>query len=108
MIYRISGAFFFGAAASIGAVLDRIGEAHRALIVDFSAVPFVDSTAAYTVNGLAKSAAKHGVALYLTGTTPELRRELAAHGIGPAQVNYKATIERATHAVRGRAAAGRA
>lgn len=108
VIYRISGAFFFGAAASIGAVLDRIGEAHRALIVDFSAVPFVDSTAAYTVNGLAKSAAKHGVALYLTGTTPELRRELAAHGIGPAQVNYKATIERATHAVRGRAAAGRA
>ena len=31
----ISGAFFFGAAASIGAVLERIGDAHRNLIIDF-------------------------------------------------------------------------
>ena len=42
VIYRISGAFFFGAAASIGAVLERIGDAQRNLIIDFSAVPFVD------------------------------------------------------------------
>jgi SulP family sulfate permease len=28
VVYRISGAFFFGAAASIGAVLERIGDAH--------------------------------------------------------------------------------
>jgi sulfate permease, SulP family len=44
VVYRISGAFFFGAAASIGAMLERIGDAHRNLIIDFSAVPFVDST----------------------------------------------------------------
>ncbi|HAE27809.1 MAG TPA: sodium-independent anion transporter, partial [Hyphomonas adhaerens] len=43
IVYRISGAFFFGAAATIGSVLDRIGDQHRALIVDFSQVPFVDS-----------------------------------------------------------------
>ena len=42
VVYRISGAFFFGAAASIGAVLERIGDAHRNLIIDFTAVPFVD------------------------------------------------------------------
>ena len=42
VVYRISGAFFFGAAASIGTVLERIGDAHRNLIIDFSAVPFVD------------------------------------------------------------------
>ena len=42
VVYRISGAFFFGAAASIGAVLERIGDAHRNLIIDFSAVPFVE------------------------------------------------------------------
>jgi SulP family sulfate permease len=39
IVYRISGAFFFGAAATIGSVLDRIGDQHRALIVDFSQVP---------------------------------------------------------------------
>src|SRR3546814_14349237 len=53
VIYRISGAFFFGAAASIGAVLDRISDTHRALVIDFSAVPFVDSTAANTIENLA-------------------------------------------------------
>ena len=42
VVYRISGAFFFGAAASIGAVLEQIGDAHRNLIIDFSAVPFVE------------------------------------------------------------------
>ena len=49
VVYRISGAFFFGAAASIGAVLERIGDAQRNLIIDFSAVPFVDSTGAKTI-----------------------------------------------------------
>ena len=44
VIYRITGAFFFGAAASIASVLDRIQDTHKALIVDFSAVPFLDST----------------------------------------------------------------
>jgi SulP family sulfate permease len=100
-IYRISGAFFFGAAASIGGVLDRIGAKHKALIVDFSAVPFVDSTAAHTIEGLAHSAVKHGVKLYLTGTSPEVRRALTTHGVAPALAHYKSTIERAVREARG-------
>ncbi|MBM3483292.1 MAG: sodium-independent anion transporter, partial [Alphaproteobacteria bacterium] len=39
VVYRISGVFFFGAAASIGSVLDRIADTHRALVIDFTAVP---------------------------------------------------------------------
>ena len=31
VVYRITGAFFFGAAASIGAVLERIADTHRVL-----------------------------------------------------------------------------
>ena len=46
IVYRISGVFFFGAAASIGSVLERISDTHRALIIDFAAVPFLDLTAA--------------------------------------------------------------
>ena len=34
VVYRITGAFFFGAASSIGSVLDRIADTHRALVVD--------------------------------------------------------------------------
>jgi sulfate permease, SulP family len=100
VVYRIRGAFFFGAAASIGAVLDRIADTHRALIVDFAAVPFLDSTAANTVEGLARKAARHGVRVYLTGTSDEVRRELFAHGIKPPLVRYKPRIKDAVRAAK--------
>ena len=41
-IYRITGILFFGAAASAGSLLDRIHDSYKVLIVDFSAVPFLD------------------------------------------------------------------
>jgi SulP family sulfate permease len=81
VIYRISGVFFFGAAASIGAVLDSIGEANRALIVDFSAVPFVDSTAARTMESLAHTFGKRGAKLYLTGASASVRRDFERYGL---------------------------
>jgi SulP family sulfate permease len=95
VIYRITGAFFFGAAASIGSVLDRIASTHRMLIVDLAGVPFVDSTAASTLLGLARKAARHRVQVVLTGTTREMREELFAHGVRPPLVRYSRTVERA-------------
>jgi sulfate permease, SulP family len=93
VIYRISGAFFFGAAASIGAVLDRIADSHRALIIDFSAVPFIDSTAAHTIEGLAHKAAQRGVSMHVTGASAAVRRDLFVHGLKPPLVNYAASID---------------
>ena len=95
VIYRISGAFFFGAAASIGSVLDRIGDTNRALVIDLAAVPFLDSTAANTLVGLANKAGRRGVKVVLTGTSHAVRKELFAHGIKPPMVGYAPTIERA-------------
>ena len=69
VVYRITGALFFGATASIGSVLDRIQDSHRVLIVDFSAVPFLDSTGARMIEGLAHKAHRRGVALWLTGAS---------------------------------------
>ncbi|MGD8831997.1 MAG: STAS domain-containing protein, partial [Pseudomonadales bacterium] len=92
VVYRISGAFFFGASASIGSVLDRISDTHRALIVDFRAVPFLDSTAAKTIEGLARKAGRHGAQVYLTGTSHELRRALFTQGVRPPLVHYAADI----------------
>ncbi|MGW9232337.1 SulP family inorganic anion transporter [Pseudorhizobium sp. NPDC055634] len=99
MIYRISGAFFFGAAASIGAVLDRISDRHRALIIDLEAVPFIDSTAANTIENLAHKAHRRGLTIMLTGTTDGLREELRAQGIRPPMVRFEATIEKALAAL---------
>jgi SulP family sulfate permease len=102
VIYRISGAFFFGAAASIGAVLERIGDAHRNLIIDFSAVPFVDSTGAKTIEGLAHKAAQRGVGVTLTGMSEGVRRELAAQGARRPLVNKAPSIDQALAEIRGK------
>jgi SulP family sulfate permease len=101
VVYRISGAFFFGAAASIGTVLERIGDAHRNLIIDFSAVSFVDSTGARTIEGLAHKAAQRGVGVYLTGVSAVVRRELAAHGVRPPLVRKAVSIDQALAEIRG-------
>jgi SulP family sulfate permease len=95
VIYRITGAFFFGAAASIGFVLDRIAPTHRALIIDFTGVPFVDATAANTLRGLARKAARQHVQVVLTGTTNAMREELFAYGLRPPLARYDRTIETA-------------
>uniref|UniRef100_Q11G28 Sulphate transporter n=1 Tax=Chelativorans sp. (strain BNC1) TaxID=266779 RepID=Q11G28_CHESB len=102
VIYRISGAFFFGAAASIGSVLDRIADSYRALVIDFSAVPFLDSTAANTIEGLAHKAVRRDVKVYLTGTSHEMRKDLFAQGVKPPLVHYAGSIEDAVKKARGK------
>jgi sulfate permease, SulP family len=102
LIYRITGVFFFGAAASIGAVLDRIGETRSDVIVDLSAVPFIDSTAADTIRGLAAKAARRGLTFTLTGTSHGIREELFLHGIKPPLAHYEHSIEKVLKARRAR------
>ncbi len=91
--YRISGAFFFGAAATLGAALDKIADTHKAFIVDFSAVPLLDSTAARTMHGTLQKAERRGVTVYLTGTNAAVRRELFLHDVRPPHVKYMARME---------------
>ncbi|MFX0543367.1 SulP family inorganic anion transporter [Roseovarius sp. S4756] len=100
VIYRITGALFFGAAASIGSVLDRIQDIHKALIVDFSSVPFLDSTGANMIEGLAHKAQNRGVALWLTGASREIQHVFATHGLEPPTVHYATTIDEAVAEVR--------
>ena len=100
VIYRISGALFFGATASIGSVLDRIHDTHKTLIVDFTAVPFLDSTGANMIEGLAHKARKRGVALWLTGARRDIRRAFITHGLRKPLVRYAPTIETAVTRLR--------
>lgn len=105
VVYRISGVFFFGAAASIGSVLDRIADRHRALVIDLSAVPFLDSTAANTLETLAHKAHRRGVRLVFTGTTHEMRQTLFANGIKPPLARFDRRIEDAVGKLRRRLSA---
>jgi SulP family sulfate permease len=100
VVYRISGAFFFGAASKVGAVLDSIADARKTLILDLTAVPFLDSTGAATIDGFARKAAKAEINLIVTGTTLAQRRVLKIHHVRPPRVHFKPTIETAIAAAR--------
>ena len=91
MVYRISGAFFFGAASTVGAVLDRIADRHKAFILDCSGIAFLDSTAANAIEGGAKKARRAGVRFFVAGASPQVRRMLVTHGVRPPLVRYKAS-----------------
>ncbi len=93
VVYRLSGAFFFGTASILNAVLDRIADRHKALVIDFSAVPFVDSTAANVIAGIARKAGRHEVRVFVTGATPAVRHALLAAGVRRPQVRYRRRIE---------------
>ncbi|WP_374466462.1 SulP family inorganic anion transporter [Ferrovibrio sp.] len=100
LVYRISGAFFFGAASTVGAVLDRIADRPKTFILDFSAVPFLDSTAANTIEGVARKAQRNGVTLILTGVPKHVRHVLWAHGVHPPLVRYKRSIDAALEEIK--------
>ncbi|NIZ13513.1 SulP family inorganic anion transporter [Phaeobacter sp. HF9A] len=93
VIYRISGALFFGATATIGSVLDRIQTSHKALVVDFTAVPFLDSTGANMIEGLAHKARSQDVTLWLTGASADIQKTFAAHNLLPPLVQLADSID---------------
>jgi SulP family sulfate permease len=95
LVYRITGAFFFGAASSVGSVLDSIADRRKAFVVDFAAVPFLDSTAANAMSRVAAKAKRQGIELFITGASPTVRRSLLTHGVRPPRARYRETIARA-------------
>lgn len=106
VIYRIRGALFFGATASIGSVLDRIHDSYQTLIVDFSLVPFLDSSGANMIEGLAQKAHNRGVMLWLTGANRDILRVLVTHGLKKPRVRYASTVDHAVLASRKKASNG--
>jgi sulfate permease, SulP family len=95
LVYRITGAFFFGAASAIGGVLDGIADQRKAFVVDFAAVPFLDSTAANAIARVAAKAGRQGIQLFITAASPTVRRALLTHGVAPPHAHYRSTIARA-------------
>src|SRR5438270_2860725 len=101
LVYRITGAFFFGAASAVGAVLDGIADRQKAFVVDLSAVPFLDSTAANAMNRVATKANRQGIQLFITGASTAVRRALFTHGLRPPRARYRETIGRAIADIKG-------
>jgi sulfate permease, SulP family len=104
VVYRISGAFFFGTAAAVSAVLDRLAVHPRAYVIDVSAVPVLDSTAAMTIEGFVRKAHRAGAVVYIAGAQPPIRRVLLFHGVRPPRVRFRSGLAEAVAAARARAA----
>lgn len=107
LVYRLSGAFFFGSAAGIAAVLDRVAEHPRAYVIDFSAVPMLDSSGAATLEAFVGKARRHGAMVYIACAARPIRRILLSHGLGRPRVRYKATVAEAVQSARSCIAAER-
>ncbi|MFC3086485.1 SulP family inorganic anion transporter [Tabrizicola soli] len=88
IVYHLEGPYFFGAAAQLGGVLERIAEAPRALVLDMSAVPLMDSSGARGVLQLAARARRRGGQIYLIGLRPALRRVLESQGAHEPEVHF--------------------
>ena len=107
MVYRISGAFFFGAAATVGSVLDQLAEHPKAYVLDVSEVPMLDSTAAITIEGFVRKACGKGASVYITGAQRQVLRELLAHGVRRPRVKFRSTVADAIRDAHGKAGAPR-
>ncbi len=99
-VFRISGAFFFGATARISTILDRVGERPGVFILDFSAVPLIDSTGAKALHGIVHKLQRAGTEIYFSGARPAVRRALMGAGLREPAVRYSDTIETARAAAR--------
>jgi SulP family sulfate permease len=91
-VYRISGAFFFGATAAVSGVLDRIGAHPKAFILDFAEVPLVDSTAANALAGFVHRLRNGGTVVYFTSARKGVRRTLLQAGLRRPLVVYAPSI----------------
>ena len=94
VVYRVSGAFFFGAAARIEGVLDRIADRRRSFVLDLTALALLDSTAAKLIVATARRAERDGIRVVIAGAGPQVAAMLAAHADGTRLV-HAATAEEA-------------
>jgi SulP family sulfate permease len=81
LTFRIEGPFFYGVASEIAEVLERIGDPPDRFIIDLSAMPFCDMTAAHALKGVIGKLEHAGVSVSLTGARPEIAAALNRFGV---------------------------
>lgn len=104
LVYKISGAFFFGATAGVLSTLERIGRMPRVVILDFGGVPLADASAARALERFAHKLGASGARLVIAAARPHVRRTLVQAGLREPAIAYAASVGDA----RARAAAGAA
>jgi SulP family sulfate permease len=99
MVYKISGALFFGATATISTVLDRIGPYPRTFVFDFVEVPLIDTTAARAMEAFVYKLRRAGTEVFIAGARPSVRRTLLSCDLHEPDVLYSTSVEDARERV---------
>jgi SulP family sulfate permease len=100
MVYRFAGPLFFGASSTIASALEQIGRFPKAVVLDLSAVPLADSTAASSLRGFIERARRHHAEVFIAGALPDIRRLLKQLGLKPPVVRYAPSVADARMAAR--------
>ncbi len=100
VVHRISGAFFFGSAANVAIALDHLAERPKAFVLDFSAVPLLDSTAASTIESFVRKAERRHAAVHIAGAIPGVQRVLESHGVRAPHVAYESSVAEALRSIK--------
>ena len=88
VVVRLSGPYFFGAAAQLGAALDQIADRPRHFVLDLSDLNYLDSSGARSLELLARKTQRKGGQLVLLATRPAQRRILEHAGLTPPLARY--------------------
>ena len=103
VVFRILGPFFFGAASKVIQTMEDTGTSPRAYVLDFSEVPFVDSTALSALTGFASKARKSGSRLIIAGAAPGLRAKLMTVNGELRMMEHAASVTAAVASLQGTA-----
>jgi SulP family sulfate permease len=88
VVVRLSGPYFFGAAAQVGAALDQIAERPAHFILDLSDLTYLDSSGARSLELLARKIKRRGGQMELRAVTAPQRRSLEKAGLTDPLVRY--------------------
>ncbi|MEZ5756341.1 MAG: SulP family inorganic anion transporter [Paracoccaceae bacterium] len=88
VVIRLRGPWFFGAAARLGSILERIADRPREFVVDLTDVPMIDSSGARSFLLLARRMARRDGVLIVIGARPPVRQMLEHQGLAKLPVRF--------------------
>jgi SulP family sulfate permease len=92
LVYRVSGPLFFGSTPRFGDMIARLGLRPRAVMLDLSSVPFVDTSGVQGIAMLERAARQSGARLYIAGARREVIGALIAGDLGLGRVKFARSI----------------
>ncbi len=80
-VFQIDGPFFFGAAARLGDILERLRTPPKAFILRMGKVPLIDASGAAALEKFIDDAARRGTLTVLTNVHPDVESVITALGL---------------------------